>query len=593
MTHSRLAICIALSLAGYSTSFCSDNTEAEKAKELVQAALHAEVSGSIEDRNKMLSKAREIYKAEPSAHWQSGKIRIGKEWKSYTEAVEQSKKSKYLEEYRTLRDQSQPNIDSQLFLADYCRRHGLKDQAVAHWSAIIELDPSNQEARRQLGYTWTDGRWVRMTDRDKEIAGTAKVAVTLQERLPELKKVAADLQAGKLTSDQAVDQISRDADANCIPAWELALSTAHDKGAAVVVEALTRLSAPEASLSLARHAIWAKDPEVQSAAKTALRDRDPNSFIPAMLSELQGPWVASRGIAYDASGRLVIRYALMADGQDKQTLRVLDDIYFLSGNILQASTRASNTSGTSISLSERQRQEENAMIKKHNDQIMDVLTSVTGEESLESPQDWWQWWDEKNEVYSTREKPIFSSYAYRTAEINAPITFRRPSSTSETRTERKKDCLAGGTPVLTQRGRIAIERVRIGDLVIAKNAQTGEVRFCPVLSTTIRDPEQLIRVTLDGDPNQSEQVIRASGGHPFWVSGKGWIRARELEVGMRLHGLEQYSEVKNVQVEEKPTRTYNLIVDSFHTYFVGQAGIMSHDNSVLEPVRCSVPGLQP
>ncbi|MFO0940787.1 MAG: hypothetical protein U0930_08465 [Pirellulales bacterium] len=155
-----------------SASYCSDNVDAEKAKELVQAALKAEVSGNLDDRDRLLNQAREVSKTEPSANWQAGKVRVGKEWKSYAELVEQAKKSKYLEEYRTLRDQSQPNIESQLVLANYCRRHGLKEQAIAHWSAIVELDPDNREARKQLGFQWVDGRWIRLSERDKELANT-------------------------------------------------------------------------------------------------------------------------------------------------------------------------------------------------------------------------------------------------------------------------------------------------------------------------------------------------------------------------------------------------------------------------------------
>ncbi|MFO0940786.1 MAG: polymorphic toxin-type HINT domain-containing protein [Pirellulales bacterium] len=414
--------------------------------------------------------------------------------------------------------------------------------------------------------------------------------MALQQKTAELRKLAADLQSGAISKSEAVEQISKDADANCIPAWELALSSVHDRGAAVVVEALGRMAAPEASLSLARHAIWAKDDTVRAAAESALKDRDQHSFIPAMLAELQGPWVAARSYAFDGYGRLVVRYALMADGADKQTLRMLDDIYFLSGNRQVAASRASSNSNNLIASSESERTEENASIKQNNDQIMSVLRSVTGEHSLETPQDWWQWWDDENEVYATREKPIFASYAYRTSEVSAPIVYAKPSLRVE-RVE-KKDCLAAGTPILTQRGPIAIERVRIGDLVMAKNAETGEVRFCTVLSTTIRDPEPLIRVTLESNTGKSEQVLRASGGHPFWVSGKGWVRARELQSGMRLHGLERSSEVKEVSLEEKPTRTYNLLVDGFHSYFIGQAAIMSHDNSAIEPVGCTVPGLK-
>ncbi len=69
------------------------------------------------------------------------------------------------------------------------------------------------------------------------------------------------------------------------------------------------------------------------------------------------------------------------------------------------------------------------------------------------------------------------------------------------------------------------------------------------------------------------------------------IRARDIQVGMRLHGLSDFTEVTSVEVEEKATRTYNLIVHDFHSYFAGDERVLSHDNTVIEPVRCRVPGL--
>jgi hypothetical protein len=143
---------------------------------------------------------------------------------------------------------------------------------------------------------------------------------------------------------------------------------------------------------------------------------------------------------------------------------------------------------------------------------------------------------------------------------------RRPES-------QRKECLAGGTPILTQRGPVAIERIRIGDLVLAKHFETGEVQFQPVLRTTTRAPEPLIRIILAENADGKNQVIRASGGHPFWVSGKGWVRARELTTGSRLHGLERFMDVKDLEVEEKPTKTYNFVVSEFHSYFVGPEAV--------------------
>ncbi len=142
-----------------------------------------------------------------------------------------------------------------------------------------------------------------------------------------------------------------------------------------------------------------------------------------------------------------------------------------------------------------------------------------------------------------------------------------------------------------------IERIRMGDMVLAKHQTTGEVRLQPVLRTSIREPEPLIRITLEdashAGSGQGTTIIRASGGHPFWVSGSGWLRARLLTAGMQLHCLSGVAVIKKVELEDTPARTYNLIVEDFHSYFVSNLAVMSHDNTMVQPTLCKVPGLAP
>ncbi len=581
--HNLIALFI-LGVFPFNSLLASDRAEkeAEQARKLVQDALQAEASGTDISRSELLAEASSLSTDEPTAHWQQGQIGKGKDWSSYPNLVAQAKNSAVLEKYRILRDNSKPTLESQLELVKYCGKHGLKDQAIAHWSAIAELDPENAEAKSQLGFEKLDGQWIQKRELKAAREKAKRVSESLQQKMPELKRLAKELALGDLKVSQAVVELSKDIDVDSIPAWELCLSSAHKQGAAVVVEALKQSNAPDATLSLARHATWVSDLSVRNVAANLLKDRDQYAFVPAMLSELQGPWLATRQWAFDGNNRLVFRYSLIADGQDKQALRVLDETYFLTGNVANASSIAAGMSRVSQIQRETTRRNANAWIQSRNIEIMSALQEITDEKEMKSPQDWWEWWDDKNEVYSTSEKPILTSYAYNTVSVLG----------TSPREGQRKECLAGGTPILTQRGPIAIERIRIGDLVLAKHFETGEVRFQPVLRTTIREPERLIRITLSENAEGKSHVIRASGGHPFWVSGKGWVRARELDEGVRLHGLERFTQVKEVEVEEKATKTYNLVVADFHSYFVGSEAILSHDNSIVKPIKCLVPGLK-
>ncbi len=594
-----LASFLFLTALPFNASLASDRAEKEAvlARKIVQDALQAEASGADVSRGELLAQANSLSTDEPSVHWQQGQIQKGKDWSSYPKSVAQAMNSKELEEYRFLRDNSKPTFESQSELVMYCVKHKLKDQAIAHWSAIAELDPENVEAKRQLGFEKYDGQWIHRRELEVERGRIQRVFESLQKNMPELRRLAKELASGELSKNQAVVKLSADLDVNSIPVWELCLSSAHGQGAAVVVEALKQSNAPEATLSLARHATWVADVGVREEASNLLKIRDPFAYLPAMLSELQGTWLATRQWAFDGNNRLVCRYSLLADGQDKQALRVLDEAYFLTGNVSRATPLAAGMAARSQLQSEVIRKSANAMIEVRNAQVMNALKEITGERELKSPQDWWEWWDDKNEVYSTSEKPILTSYAYKNVSVRGttpePLTGGSRIRSREPRSEsQRKECLAGGTPILTQRGPIAIERIRIGDLVLSKHSETGEVRFQPVLRTTIREPEPLIRITLAENVDGKSQVIRASGGHPFWVSGKGWVRARDLVEGARLHGLERFTQIKEVEVEEKATKTYNLVVSDFHSYFVGPEAVLSHDNSIVKPIQCLVPGLK-
>jgi len=66
------------------------------------------------------------------------------------------------------------------------------------------------------------------------------------------------------------------------------------------------------------------------------------------------------------------------------------------------------------------------------------------------------------------------------------------------------------------------------------------------------------------------QVIRTTALHPFWVSGKGWLGAGELQPGDLLLSHDgQRVTVEEVFDSGEFETVYNLRVSEHHTYFVG------------------------
>jgi len=146
------------------------------------------------------------------------------------------------------------------------------------------------------------------------------------------------------------------------------------------------------------------------------------------------------------------------------------------------------------------------------------------------------------------------------------------------------ECFLPGTPVWTDVGAVPIERIRVGDRVLAQDPSTGELAYKLVLQTTVRPNAATVRVGV------GDEEIYATRGHPFWVSGKGWKMARNLQPGWRLHTPSGSREITHVG-EGPEFQAHNLLVADFQNFFVGQTKILVHDSSVRQPTSAIVPGV--
>jgi hypothetical protein len=62
-------------------------------------------------------------------------------------------------------------------------------------------------------------------------------------------------------------------------------------------------------------------------------------------------------------------------------------------------------------------------------------------------------------------------------------------------------------------------------------------------------------------------------------------------LGDWLHGLRGALLVEEKEELPAPPVVHNLVVEDFHTYFVGDCGLMVHDITYRQPTRAIVPGL--
>lgn len=124
----------------------------------------------------------------------------------------------------------------------------------------------------------------------------------------------------------------------------------------------------------------------------------------------------------------------------------------------------------------------------------------------------------------------------------------------------------------------------LGDLVLAQDVNTGELKYEPVIGRTVRPPSQILKISMGGEE------ILATKGHPFWVTGIGWRMAKELADGAMLHGVNKSAKIRSIEPSGE-AEAYNLVVADFNTYFVGEHGLLVHDNTPRRPTQALVPGV--
>ena len=84
------------------------------------------------------------------------------------------------------------------------------------------------------------------------------------------------------------------------------------------------------------------------------------------------------------------------------------------------------------------------------------------------------------------------------------------------------ECFAAGTMIDTAFGAIAIEKVRVGDEVLAFNESTGDFESRRVMTVMCNAaPHTMFDILINGEH------ILCTAGHPFWTK-RGWVEAKDL-----------------------------------------------------------------
>ncbi|MCA0753723.1 Hint domain-containing protein [Paenibacillus sp. N4] len=147
------------------------------------------------------------------------------------------------------------------------------------------------------------------------------------------------------------------------------------------------------------------------------------------------------------------------------------------------------------------------------------------------------------------------------------------------------NCFTAGTKVLTDEGEKNIEDIEVGDKVLSKDDDTGEIAYKEVEWLFQRDVEETYNITVGGE------VITTTDEHPFWIVGKGWVESKNLVVGDVLTTSDgKELAIEKIEVKKEHKTVYNFKVKDFHTYFVSNLEVWTHNKCNLGPGKVNFTG---
>lgn len=553
--------------------------ETTSPQQTIREAIHAESSGLADERTKIIAEASLQNPDAPLLNAYQGNVKQNGAWRSLEEAAKKFAQDDKLQRYAIQRALTKDDLRDNLRLADWCAQEKLPDQERAHLLRAIDLEPGNAAIRQRLGHVWTGSEWL---TREQVVEQTAAA----QEQAAGNKKYAAIVAAiqrkfnGSAKARRlAAAEMKKIQDPLAIALLEETFAAAADEATLALLETLSSIDDVRAAQSLARISVMSNSPAVREQAAKELGKRDKFTYAPQLLAALRGPVRSRTAMTLQQNGQLLYRHEFVREAQDKNEVVVMDTHFNrvnLGGSEARTEREARQIALQSALQREWEAQRQSMTTEQVNSRIMKTLEIATGEQIAAQPDAWWAWWDRYNESYQAGTKPAQTYYLTSSRQVVDQIQL--PS-------QARFECFVAGTQVWTAQGHAAIEKLRVGDLVLAQDVDSGELIYKPVVRTTIRPKSPLVRLTI------GSERLQCTGGHLFWVMEQGWVKASQLKPGMQVHGAKGSSLVTATEpAAAQPT--FNLVVDGHHNYFVGDAKLLTHDNTPRNTTKLVSPGVE-
>jgi hypothetical protein len=512
-----------------------------------------------------------------------------------------SERLQQLAEYHIQRDRAKITAKDQLALAEWCEQGGLKLEAAAHYTVVTRLDPQSEIAWTKLGCRNFEGAWrsaeqiaLIQTDRLDRKQAEARY-------LPWLTSWANWLRNGG-DIQQATKVLDRITDPRAVSSIHHSFAAPRSLHQNLAVRMLAAIDSNESTLELCILAVDGSSPATRRQAGKAIENRDPRIFVGYLINRLREPtrYEVRAGESQRSAGELWVeeRKVIINHIYDLpqqayvpppriETVSKLD-----SSGLWRRYTRETTADKSAADRDAREDvhsvekklahdvrilELENYSTEQSNERVLPLLRQSTGQYMGPDREAWTSWWTNQigysyqSRQVTTDTKPVVIEHIQPAAP--RPVVFQ-VTDTPVPRSSRS--CFAQGTLVRTEVGLRPIESLAVGDLVLAQSTKTGMLRYRPITTTFHNPPAATLRVDL------GKEAIVSTGIHRFWVVSTGWVMARDLRVGARIHCVKGEASVVSV-TPDAFQKVFNLEIGGDSDFFVGQEGALVHDNSIVRP----------
>lgn len=156
-------------------------------------------------------------------------------------------------------------------------------------------------------------------------------------------------------------------------------------------------------------------------------------------------------------------------------------------------------------------------------------------------------------------------------------------TTKKTTTRNTNGCFLEGTKVLTIKGYVDINKIKLNDMVLSYNEINGKNEYKKVTNLYVHKnfEEELYTIT------SGDIVVEATSIHRFYIKtkyGNSWVEAKALQVGDEIldsNGI--YHIITKITSKSIVNDVYNIEVEDNHNYYVTENAILVHNRKEDAP----------